>query len=647
MLDFATSRPYTLIMLLALFCTLLAKLVYAKRSFNLAQYPGWILSDIAFLLGIEVVFAFLCFSVRKLWIVRLCTILSAFVCLWSFLNAGWLVRTGTQILPHVFSPMLRAPLSYVRLVSRNVYKMPVTGFILLLPGAFALLFLFYALARTRLPNYNKKRFFIRFNASIIICLAVLAVRPELLNDNRASRPASLELRYNTQFKAVAMLFSKRYKPPPEPIRRVPFYDQLKVVQGPEMTKENIVVIVLEGVQYERTSFSGNNGDLTPFLVSLAASGAKFTNARSTLTHTTKALFALMTGRYASASQDIVEAVPIKKPYASLATILRGQLGYRSGFFQSARGYFEGRPGLAHNLGFDKFCAIENLNDPNCYLSYLGGDEFSLIEPIAKWIKSDSKPFLLTIMCSATHDKYEVPEWFGQQAKEDIDRYKQTIAYTDKFLSAFYEELSRLGIIDNTIFCVIGDHGEAFNEHGFSGHERIVFDEALHVPFCLKAPSIEPGKIVSKPVSSIDLTPTLLALLGFDVKKAGFDGINVLGPINDERKVYFSSWMYESPAGFIQGNTKYVYDLVHQTTCYYNLETDPYELKQKYVPEDEKQAFIDEIETWRENTIFQYDQDYKGKDIFYGHWLCKWGNRYSTAKYVSTEEAIEFARKNKK
>ena len=68
------------------------------------------------------------------------------------------------------------------------------------------------------------------------------------------------------------------------------------------------------------------------------------------------------------------------------------------------------------------------------------------------------------------------------AKEPLERYQQSITYTDKFLAALDVELGNLGITDNTIFCVIGDHGEAFGEHGLLGHERIAFDEVLRVPF---------------------------------------------------------------------------------------------------------------------------------------------------------------------
>ena len=96
------------------------------------------------------------------------------------------------------------------------------------------------------------------------------------------------------------------------------------------------MVVLEGVQYKYTSLADTKSDLTPYLAKLAAQGVEFSNMRSTLTHTTKALFALLGGRYPSASQDVVEAVPAISPYGGLATILADKVGYRTAFFQSAR-----------------------------------------------------------------------------------------------------------------------------------------------------------------------------------------------------------------------------------------------------------------------------------------------------------------------
>jgi len=344
------------------------------------------------------------------------------------------------------------------------------------------------------------------------------------------------------------------------------------------------------------------------------------------------LFALLTGRFASASQDIAEAVPAARPYASIATILAGKLGYRTAFFQSAMGSFESRPGLVYNLGYDDFWARDDSDDPNSFLGYLACDEFAMLKPINDWIKAEQQPFFLTVLCSVTHDPYEIPEWFGEPAREPLERYRQSISYTDKFLAALDVELGNLGITDNTILCVIGDHGEAFGEHGLLGHERIAFDEVLRIPFCLRAPFlVETSVRINEPVSSVDLTPTLLGLLGFETESICFDGVDLLKPVPQGRRVYFTGWMQEGPAGFIKGNRKFIYNPTNKTTCVYDLTADPKELNRIELPQQKANKMAEEIVAWRKNTVFRIDQQRTGKKELFNYWLCRWTDRVSSTK----------------
>jgi arylsulfatase A-like enzyme len=267
------------------------------------------------------------------------------------------------------------------------------------------------------------------------------------------------------------------------------------------------------------------------------------------------------------------------------------------------------------------------------VGYLGCDEFAMLEPVIEWINTDEKPFFMTYLCSVTHDPYDVPEWFEEPAKEQIDKYKQAIFYTDKFLAALDVELNRLNIADNTIFCIVGDHGEAFGEHGQLGHAFIHFDEVLHIPFCIRAPFfIEPGTVIKKPVSSIDLTPTLLSMLGLHVKDANFDGDNVLGDIPEGRKVYFSGWMQEGPAGYVQDNRKIIYNPTDKMVYMYDLRTDPFELIKKGLPEQEAGEISKEITKWRRGTILKIKQERTGRKVLFDNWICKWNDRDATAKY---------------
>ena len=639
MYGFFATRPYSVIMFGALFCTLTVKFFHSRRCGLVNEYVGWVLADISVLLGFEVILALVCFGWPRKLVVRITTIFAAVICTWSVMNAGWLIRMGWQILPSLLLSVIRDPLSALGMVGVNLIKMPKVAVILLGPSAIGLTFFFYVLAKPRLPDYNQKRFIKRTIICIIIILATVSLRDVVV---RRTSPQTISegMRYNCHLKALTSLFFsdpgrlaradfKNAK------RRIPAFDEVQITFSPRTQRinHNVVIVILEGVQYQYTSLAQSQSKLTPYLAALAGQGAEFVNTRSTLTHTTKGLFALLTGRLPSASQDIAETVPAVKPYAGIATILKQNLNFRTAFFQSAKGSFEARPGLVYNLGFDKFWARDDLNDPNAFLGYLACDEFSMLGPITEWIKAEERPFLLTILCSVTHDPYEVPEWYAEPAKEPVDRYRQTISYTDNFLATLDTELARLNLLDNTILCVVGDHGEAFGEHNLSGHERIAFEEVLRIPFCLRAPSlVKPATKVTKPVSSVDLAPTLLTLLGFDTNSVGFDGTNALGNIADDRKVYFSGWMQQGPVGFVRGDRKFIYKPMDKTVSVYGLRTDPFELVRIEMDRQEDQKIADDIIAWRKNSIFRLNQQRTGRKVLFDYWHCRWNNRVTSAKY---------------
>jgi glucan phosphoethanolaminetransferase (alkaline phosphatase superfamily) len=635
---FLAPRAHSVIMFAALFCTLAVKFFHAWRVEQLDEYPGWIAADVAVLLGIEVLLAIACFRWPRRWVLRTAIIIAAVVCTWSVMNAGWLIRTGTQILPTVLLPLFRDPINALAILGVNLSKMPLAAVLLLGPSAVALTFFFFVLARPHQPHYDHKR----FTARIFVCVSVilLAAFAPIIMAKRSSAPVGSEgLYYNCHVTAFTSLLSPRSADLTNHNsagsgRKIPAYDNVQITPPKLRTQSpNVVIVVLEGIQYSYTSLADKQANLTPYLASLAAEGVEFQNARCTVTHTTKVLFSLLTGRFPSVSQDIAETVPVDKPYAGIAAALQHNMNFRTAFFQSAKGNFEARPGLVHNLGFDKFWARDDLDDPNMFLGYLACDEFSMLEPVVQWLHSDDRPFLLTILCSVTHDPYEVPRWFAEPAKDPVERYRQAIYYTDKFIAALDVEIAKLNLADKTIFCVVGDHGEAFGEHGLLGHERIAFEEALRIPWVMRAPFlIQPDSKISKPVSSVDLTPTLLALLGFDVNSDGFDGIDALGQIPDDRQVFFSGWLAQSPAGFVKASQKYTYYPATQIVGVCNLAADPLESTRVELPENWAGGLAEQIINWRDSSIFQLPQPHTGERTLYQSWLCHWNNRVCSAKF---------------
>jgi arylsulfatase A-like enzyme len=95
----------------------------------------------------------------------------------------------------------------------------------------------------------------------------------------------------------------------------------------------------------------------------------------------------------------------------------------------------------------------------------------------------------------------------------IDLYDAGIRQVDDELARLFALLEGAGLLEGTLLVVTSDHGEEFLEHGGVLHGRTQFDEVLHVPLWMRGPGIPAGLRVERAVSLVDVTPTLLALLG--------------------------------------------------------------------------------------------------------------------------------------
>jgi arylsulfatase A-like enzyme len=628
-------------MLGALFCTLAVKFFHACRTGLFNEYLRWISADLVVLLGVELALSLLCLCWPRKGVVRAAVLTAAIFCTWSVCNAGWLIGRGTQILPSVLVSLVFDPVNRLSIIGHHLVAKPVASVVLLGPSAVALVFLFMVLAHPVVPARNNRKL-----AGRILVYVLLAGVVFLVGTSQASRTsshlASKGVCYNSQIKALTSLFSGRVGAgradrDAQVGRRIPAYDEVNISLQAEVSQRryNVVIVILEGVGCKHTSLYESSVPHTPYLRRIAESAAVITNTRPPLTHSTKAFFSILTGWLPSITGDYVEALPVGKAYASIATILRDRLGYRTAFFQSAKGNFECRPGLVHNLGFEKYWAREYANNPEAYLGYLASDEFIMLEPITKWIREENRPFLLTLVLSATHDTYEVPQWYGENDGEPIEKYRRTIAYTDSFIKALDEELERLGCGENTILCIIGDHGEAFGEHQRFGHDLIPFDEALRVVWLLRAPGlIGEGVKVTAPAGSVDVTPTILRRLGFDISTAGFDGIDIF-TAEAGRRVYFSGWVEGTAAGYVEANKKYIYDPTNQIVVVYDLQKDPEELQGKEITGPEAEKIITDVTEWKKKTFIPtYNWGQTKEVVLFDFWrVYRLRSREPSAKYL--------------
>jgi arylsulfatase A-like enzyme len=75
-------------------------------------------------------------------------------------------------------------------------------------------------------------------------------------------------------------------------------------------------------------------------------------------------------------------------------------------------------------------------------------------------------------------------------------------------------LGERGLLDRTVIVIVGDHGESLGEHGEASHGLFVYQSVMRIPLIIRAPSAGmQGRRVVDPVRIVDVTPTVLDLLG--------------------------------------------------------------------------------------------------------------------------------------
>ena len=104
------------------------------------------------------------------------------------------------------------------------------------------------------------------------------------------------------------------------------------------------------------------------------------------------------------------------------------------------------------------------------------------------------------------------ELSDEQREALIALYDGAIRYADDQMGRLFARLEREGIAEETIVCIVSDHGEEFGEHGRIGHGHGLYETLLHVPWILHVPG-RPAAVLDVPTSLVDLYPTLLGAAG--------------------------------------------------------------------------------------------------------------------------------------
>ncbi len=310
---------------------------------------------------------------------------------------------------------------------------------------------------------------------------------------------------------------------------------------------HIILYVLDALRADHIGCYGYERDITPNIDRLARKGVIFENCFTSTTWTRPVAASLLTGAYPAVHKTRFRENMFSVDLKRLPEMLQ-EAGFKTAAFNTM-GNIAGEIGF--NRGFDHYFDLfrepaliarrQKLNAAREGLLHTAETEIAL--PLAEDINDYLLPWLAEhreantfsfVWSIETHEPYGAPEPFRHYAgavrrsgegesddirsagKADRDRlrnlYDDGIFYNDHCLGLLFKELQRLGIYDETLFIILGDHGEAFYEHGFYTHGHPPYEELIHVPLIMKFPGGQfAGKQEVGMVELIDVAPTITAV----------------------------------------------------------------------------------------------------------------------------------------
>ncbi len=429
---------------------------------------------------------------------------------------------------------------------------------------------------SRLPlsnHHNLKRVTIAFIVILLIFLEAGVMSP-------LTGAVSTSITQVPFFELVKSFFPEKVKPDLINIKPEERTDAPIVLEAtPAFNRMNVVLIIFESLSYKYCDVYNPKWGVTPFLKDLSKKSLTVETLYSVVPHTTKALIPIIAGIYPYLQPDVYEAIPGILPPKSLPYLLK-EFGYRTAFFQTANNYEE-RPSVVANLGYDDYFGLFELPDEGfANVNYFGKEEMMMLKPSLEWIEAEpDKPFFLTYLTLSSHHEYGFPPSFPEKdykvGKENQNRYLNAVKYTDYFLSQLFEEFRKRELLGKTVFIILGDHGEAFGEHGREGHNFTLWEEGMRVAGLVHAPAIikQPG-IIKGIRSTLDVPPTVCDLLGLKVKDGNFIGESFLKPVDEKRKLYFSGWSKNICLGMREGRYKFIFTKTNPFPEIYDNYNDP-------------------------------------------------------------------------
>lgn len=318
---------------------------------------------------------------------------------------------------------------------------------------------------------------------------------------------------------------------------------------------NVIVIHFESLQNLLVGLVYNGQEITPNLNKILKKDTiYFANCYQQVGsgNTADAEFVFNTSLHCLRDEVVYEKYPrINLP--TLPRIMR-EKGYYTVAMHGNSSWFWNRREVYSYIGFDDFIALEDFKQDE--MIGMGLSDESFLTQAVGIMEKLRKPFYAFLITLSSHSPFILPDSHKKLvlpprvANSVVGNYFQAVHYADAALGQFLEELKRIGLYQNSVIVIYGDHAGLypFNKEAKDIMTEILgreysFLDAFNVPFIVHIPGSGLAERVEITGGQIDFLPTLLNLLGIEYEGEIFLGQDLLNAQHG-----FAALRYHVPEG---------------------------------------------------------------------------------------------------
>lgn len=346
----------------------------------------------------------------------------------------------------------------------------------------------------------------------------------------------------------------------------------ETAQSPDEARPNVILVISDQFRWDCLGRNGLNSlNLTPNLNAMAAEGVNFVNAITNQPVCAPSRACLFTSEYTNRHGVWRNSIALSQEATTLAKVFR-DAGYSANYIGK---WHLGLPDVAglvapeYRGGFSDFW--EGCNELELTSHSYEGTIWDgagrpihfentyrvdfLTDRVSRFLREKAKaPFFLVISYLEPHfqndcncfvaptgyaDRYKnsfVPadlKFFPGDWQSQLPDYYGCIARVDENMGRLRQELTTVGLLQNTIVVFLSDHGGHFRTRN-AEYKRSAHESSLHIPMVFSGPGFDRSLAIRELVSQIDVAPTLLEACGVS-PPASFQGRSAMPLLTRDRK----------------------------------------------------------------------------------------------------------------